>query len=147
MQIRPMTAQDRTTVLALADAFYHSSAVSHPAPAAIMEQTFADAVGQNPHLTGYLIESDGAIAGFAYLTCFYACELAGTVVMIEELFIRDEFRGKGLGQEFLTWLYDRYPDAKRFRLEVERNNRAVHLYERSGFRFIEYGQMAFDRKS
>ena len=144
MRVRPMTPQDRDTVLPMANALYHSPAVGHPVPAAIMEHAFSDAVGEDPHLEGYVLESDGVPAGFAYLTFFYSCEVAGDVVMIEELFVKDAFRGKGLGQQFLDWLRRAYPKAVRFRLEVTRDNPAAHLYQRNGFEFIDYGQMVCD---
>ena len=144
MQIRPMTIQDRSIVLTMVREFYQSDAVEHPVPDTIMERTFSDAIEENPYLSGYLMESDGHVVGFAYLTFFYACEVAGYVIMIEELFVREAYRGQGLGQQFLDWLYQAYPAAARFRLEIHQGNPAVRLYERNGFQWIDYGQMAYD---
>lgn len=145
MRIRPMKKEDRACVLPMVDAFYHSEAASHVVPAACREQVFVDAVGENPHLTGVILEENGTAVGFAYLTFFYACELAGEVVMLEELFVKEAFRGRGIGQDFLNWLYTAYPKAARFRLEIAADNPARHLYERNGFADMDYGQMAFDR--
>jgi peptidyl-prolyl cis-trans isomerase SurA len=109
------------------------------------EMVFDDAVGPNPHLEGLLLEDEGQVVGFAYLTFFYACEVAGKVIMIEELFVKEEHRGKGYGQQFMDWLYAAYPDVVRFRLEITPENRAVHLYRRNGFVPLTYGQMVYDR--
>ena len=144
MQIRPMTPADREAVLTMEEALY-TSAVEHPVPRAHMERAFSDAVGDNPHLTGWLLEEDRQPAGFAYLTFFYSCEAGGLVVMLEELFVREQLRGRGLGQQFLQWLYRQYPDAARFRLEVTRDNPAARLYARSGFSRLDYDQMICDR--
>ena len=39
-----------------------------------------------------------------------------------------------------------YPDCGRIRLEVtDANKGAIRLYERLGFRFLQYGQMVLDR--
>lgn len=39
----------------------------------------------------------------------------------------------------------RYPECARYRLEVTGENRAARLYERMGFRYLDYKQMVIDR--
>ena len=64
------------------------------------------------------------------------------VALLEELYFAPQFRGRGLGGQMLDWFADRYKDSKRYRLEVNRENTgAIRLYERKGFRFLEYLQM------
>lgn len=147
MNIRPMTQQDKARSLEMVRAFYNSNAVEHPVPAEVQERTFDAACGGDPLLKGFVLEQDGQVVGFAYITFFYACEVGGRVVMLEELFICEEARGKGLGQAFIDWMLAQYPDAKRFRLEVtEENTGAIRLYERNGFRMLGYQQMVLDRE-
>ena len=145
MNIRPMTPADRQTVLPMAQALYNSPAAEAPLSPATLSRVFEDAVGPNPLVQGFLLEQAGTAAGYAYLTFTYSCEAAGTAVEIEELYLRDEARGLGLGQQFFDWLYAAYPQAARFRLDVTFGNRAAHLYQRNGFRCPEYGSMIFDR--
>ncbi len=145
MNIRVMTAQDKNVCLPMVKEFYCSDAVDHPVPLEILERTFLDAVGENPHLCGLVFEDGEQVVGFAYLTFFYACEVGGEVVMIEEVFIKEQCRGRGFGQEFLDYLHTAYPKAARFRLEVTKENTgAVRLYERNGFKQISYMQMIKD---
>ena len=145
MQVRPMTADDRAITIPMVLQFYDGPAVEHTVPMQTIQKVFDDAVGSNPHLEGLLLEDGGQVVGFAYLTFFYACEVAGKVIMIEELFVKEEHRGKGYGQQFMDWLYAAYPDVVRFRLEITPENRAVHLYRRNGFVPLTYGQMVYDR--
>ena len=66
--------------------------------------------------------------------------------MFEELFLKEEFRGKGYGTRFFDEIMKAKPQVCRFRLEVTRSNeKAVHLYERLGFEFLAYDQMVLDR--
>ena len=66
------------------------------------------------------------------------------VIWVEELFMRSQYRGKGLGNEFFDFLYRERP-AARYRLEIEPENvRAAALYERKGFCSLGYGQMVND---
>ena len=101
LEIKKMTGDMRETVLDMVIQFYHSNAVSHEVPTPVLEQTFLDAVSEDPVLTGYVLTEEGKIIGFAYVTVFYACEVGGRCLMFEELFLKEEARGKGYGTAFL----------------------------------------------
>ena len=91
---------------------------------------------------------DERIVGFGYTTIYYACEAGGRCMMFEELFLKEEARGKGYGSRYFQEMLERHPEVRRFRLEVSRSNEAaVRLYERLGFSFLEYDQMALDSKA
>ena len=136
--IRPLEQRDRDAYLAMTHDFYHSSAVDHPVPDAYLERTFDALMAGTPYAACYVFEEDGALLGYALLAKTWSQEAGGEVIWIEELYLRPECRGKGLGQQFFTWLKEREQPA-RFRLEAEPDNeRAKALYRRQGFRFINY---------
>lgn len=62
---------------------------------------------------------------------------------LDELYIMEAFRSKGLGSEFFHYIEsNKEPGVTRFRLEVEAdNNRAAALYERLGYKNMAYNQM------
>ncbi|MCD8356217.1 MAG: GNAT family N-acetyltransferase [Clostridia bacterium] len=141
LTVRLMTAQDETYIMPLVKQFYSCEAVDHAVPMAVLQQTFRQAVSDNPLLEGFVLQEDGKNVGYAYITHMYASE-AGPCIMIEELMIEPLARGKGLGNAFFEWLFDAYPDTARFRLEVTpTNSRARALYERLGFVSLGYDQM------
>ena len=144
INIRPLTQNDKSEMMSMEYSLNHTDAVDEPAPQSVIECSFQDAISSNPHLDGYIIEQNGNIAGFAYLTYYYSCEVARNVVMIEELFIKEEYRSKGIGKEFFSWLYKKYPKDIRFKLEVTPNNKAARLYKRVGFSFLDHDEMVFD---
>ena len=81
-----------------------------------------------------------------YITQCYSAEVGGRCVFIEEIFLKPEFRGQGLGTEIMAWLEREYPAARRFRLEVTQVNQgAVRLYQRAGYEFLRYDQMVLDK--
>lgn len=139
--IRRYEASDRSTVTEMFDEFYHSPAVLHPIPRAHFEKTLNEAEAGNPCVRLYLIENGGQTAGYALLALTFSNEAGGDVVWLDEIYIRPEFQGKGLGNEFFDFLEKEFASAARFRLEVESDNEgAVRLYKRRGFRPLEYVQ-------
>ena len=77
----------------------------------------------------------------------FSQEAGGPVVWIEEIYIRPEYQGKGIGSRVFKKL-DAMFDAGvyRLRLEVEKTNiRAVELYERQGYTWLAYDQMIKDK--
>ncbi len=144
--IEKMTEEMRPEVMPMVDAFYHSDAVSHEVEREKLEQTFADAVSADPILEGYVLKEDEHIVGFGYVTVYYACEVGGRCLMFEELYLKEEARGKGYGSRYFEAVMKARPEVKRFRLEVTKSNEgAVRLYQKLGFEFLDYDQMVLDR--
>lgn len=66
---------------------------------------------------------------------------------ISPLFILPEYQNRGIAQQTLSLLFDRYSDAKLWSLETilqEKGN--CHLYEKCGFQRIEGKEMAVNEK-
>ena len=144
LTVEAMTRRDRDRVLPMVHDFYQSDAVAHAVEECVLERAFEAAVSDNPRLNGFLLYAEGRLVGYAYLTYLYAAE-SGECVMIEELFFRDECRGKGYGTQFFAWLKQAYPDVDRFRLELtEENEAAERLYRKIGFVPLEYKQMIWE---
>ena len=145
-QIRAMTPEDHDTVMPMVQTFYKSPAVEHDADPAVLERTFRDAVDPaEPLLRGMLLLEDGAPAGYAYVTECYSGEVGGRCVFFEELYFAPPCRGKGYGEQVIRWAMEQHPECARYRLEVTGENRAARLYERMGFRYLDYKQMVIDR--
>jgi len=86
-----------------------------------------------------VLECGGESAGYAFLVSFWSNELGGEISIIDEIYIRAAWRGRGFGSMLLAslesdrTLWPTLPVA--FELEVSPDNvRAAALYERLGFR-------------
>ena len=147
LTFRDITAADREIVLPMVADFYRTDAVDHKVPVEIMERSFAACADPDePLLRGVLVLAGGEIAGYVYLTFCYSAEVGGRCVFIEEIFLKEKFRGRGLGKEIMAWMEGEYPEVRRFRLEVTQVNKsAIRLYEKSGYQYLRYDQMVFDK--
>ncbi len=142
--IRKITQSDKQEYIKMVTEFYSSDAVIKPIPEKNIEATFSELMQSDVYAEGFIIESNGQTAGYALLAKTFSQEAGGLCVWIEELFIKNKFRGKGLGKEFFEFLFKSRP-AARYRLEIEPENEvAVALYKKKGFGFFEYGQMVKD---
>ena len=141
--IRKMTESDRDLYIEMAEEFYHSDAVLHPIPRAHFEKTAEEALKSGTYAEIYLLEYEGKTAGYGLTARTFSQEAGGQVLWIEELYIREAFRSRGLGSEFFAYVEKKYEGrAARFRLEVEEDNvRAVSLYKRLGYETLDYVQM------
>lgn len=148
MLIQKVRKEDQEEFIELLGEFYHSEAVLHPVPKAHFERAFYEAVSQSPYVAAYLLKKGGKTAGFAQLAFSFSTEAGGRVVWVEELYVRPQFQGKGLGSEFFQFLEEEYgADSARIRLEIEPDNvRAQKLYEKVGFQALNYLQMVKDKQ-
>ncbi len=148
MLIQKVREEDREELLELLEEFYHSDAVLHPVPKAHFERAFQEAVSQSPYAAAYLLKADGKTAGFAQLAFSFSTEAGGRVIWVEELYVRPQYRGKGIGSAFFRFLEEEYgAETARFRLEIEPDNaRARKLYKKMGFQNLNYLQMTKDKQ-
>lgn len=143
--IREITPQDKEEYIKMAQNFYNSDAVSHQIPKENFVKAFDAAINKNPFIKLYILESDGTTAGYAAIAVTFTTEGGGNTLWLDELYIKPEHRGKGLGRGLIEFL-KKDDDIKRIRLEITpKNERAKKLYVSEGFVPCEYSQLIFDR--
>ena len=141
--IRELKQADRELYLKMAHDFYHSPAVLHPVPDSYFERTFEECINGGTYVRAFILEYEGQPAGYGLIAKTFSQEAGGYVYWLEELYILEEFRSKGLGSEFFAYVEEHKEEGVlRFRLEVEEDNtRAAALYERLGYKPLNYKQM------
>lgn len=140
--LRQITKEDRQIFLKMTEEFYNSPAVLHNIPKEYMQRTFEQITSNSPYVEGYIITTDdGSTAGYVLIVNTYSNEAGGMVAWIDELYISEEFRGRGLGSGVLRELIQKFEGAALIRLEAEKENvRAIKLYKSFGFKPLEYLQ-------
>ncbi len=85
----------------------------------------------------WVLQVKEEIIGYLILTFGYSFEYGGRDAFIDEFYLKEAFRGKGLGTEILTLLdgYAKELNVNAIHLEVERTNQAGNsLYLKTGFK-------------
>ena len=103
LAIRPATAADVPLILTLIRALaeYEKLADACVATEAHLTRTL---FGEKPFAEAIIAEWDGAPAGFALFFHNYSTFLARPGVYLEDLFVKPELRGKGIGKALLAKL-------------------------------------------
>lgn len=143
LQFRTMTPSDEAVAIQLMGEFYRTDAVCSPPPADHVAKNVAAMLSpKNTALRGVLVCDGDVSVGYFMVTSFYSGEVAGTCIMIEQLYVSSVYRGQGVGGQMMNWLRGEYPQASRFQLEVnDKNPAAIRLYEKCGYRDNPYGTM------
>lgn len=122
--------------------FYSSDAVDQPIDKEIVNKLLDDILLGKESIKGVEAYYDNKLVGFGVITSYYASEVAGITIQLEDLFIKEEYRSKGIAKDYFKTVMENHPEAVRFRLEVcASNTKAIDLYKRMGFEKLEYEQM------
>lgn len=146
LEIRKLRKDDKELFLSFLHKFYNSEAVLHPTDSQLHLNIFNEIIRSDTYLLCYIFEYDNENAGYALLSKSFCPEVGGSIIWIEQLYINENFRKKGIAKEFLSYIEKEFsPD--RIRLEVEEDNvKAISLYEKNGYRFLPYLQMIKDKE-
>ena len=142
VKIRHMEEKDRICVIDMMRVFYASPAVLSNGSEEIFEADVDACVGESPYLEGYIFEGDdGTVLGYGMVAKSFSTEFGKPCIWIEDIYVKDEYRGLGIGSQFLGYVEEKYPRSV-FRLEVEEENeRALHVYKKCGYTVLPYMEM------
>jgi len=139
ISIRRATAEDadllRTMIRELAEFERELDSVS------ITEADLVrDGFGADPKFRALIAEWDQQAAGYAFFFPFYST-WQGRQLFLEDLFVRPQFRGKGIGQALLSYVANiaRNENCRAMRWEVlDWNKSAIELYKSLGATFLDH---------
>ena len=139
--VRYMEKKDKSQVIEMMSVFYASDAVWSNGSSEIFEADVDNCVGESPYVEGYIFESEDIIQGYAMVAKSFSTEFGKPCIWIEDIYIKNEYRGRGIGKMFFDYIQEKYPNSV-FRLELEpENEAALRLYKKCGFEILPYMEM------
>ncbi|HYJ80319.1 MAG TPA: GNAT family N-acetyltransferase [Longimicrobiaceae bacterium] len=138
--IRPTSAADGDTFLALVDALADYEKLDRPTAAA-KERLLRDAYGPAPNrIQVYFAEREGRTVGYAMTCETYSSFLALPTLYLEDLFVLPAERGRGAARAMFRFLAGEAVRRGCGRMEwvvLDWNRLAIDFYERLGARRME----------
>lgn len=132
---KPFEDTDAPVVISMMEQFYAID--GYPMDAAVSKGLFFEFIENDTLGKGWVIYYDGKPAGYVILTFVFSFEYAGRIAFLDELFILEEMRGKGLAKQALAFIAEeaRKLSVKIIYLEIEPHNEtAKKLYLSYGFK-------------
>ena len=139
--IRNMIENDRFIIVDMMRTFYRSPAVWTNGSEEIYHNDITACVGDSPFAEGFIFERENEILGYAMIAKSFSTEFGKPCIWVEDLYLREEYRGEGIGSSFFSYLEEKFPGTI-MRLEVEEDNRrAVAVYKKNGYETLPYMEM------
>ena len=83
-----------------------------------------------------IIESSGTIIGYSILIFYWSNEYGGNVIVIDEIFVKEQYREQGIPAHFSSWIEQSFSHSSAgMSMQVSHvNERAAKLYGELGYR-------------
>jgi GNAT superfamily N-acetyltransferase len=138
LNIRPARREDVAALLGL---IRHLAAYEKKADKVVTSEAdlLRDGFGPVPKFRALLGEWEGRPVGYASVFYFYSTYQGRPALFIEDLFVLDEFRGKGIGKALLSAVAKLATDEHCFGLRwevLDWNRSAIEFYEKLGAEFL-----------
>ena len=136
LSIRSASAMD----ISLLNILIHEFAAFERLPAAITEQRLLrDGFGPQPKFRVLLAEWDHEPAGYAFFFDYYS-SFEGPAIFLEDIYVRDQYRGKGIGKALLArvaaLVHEQGGVALRWQV-LDWNTPAINFYKDLGADFLD----------
>ena len=126
---KPLEITDISTITQMMQDFYAID--NYPMDVEVAKTLFQEFIS-NEHLgKSWLMYSENEIVGYIILTFIFSFEYGGKIAFVDELFIKETARGKGIGKKAIQFIQREVPklSLKLLYLEVEpHNENAQKLY-------------------
>jgi ribosomal protein S18 acetylase RimI-like enzyme len=134
IEFKPLAAPDIETIVSMMQGFYAID--NYPISVNVSKALFQEFISKENLGKAWLILSDNEIVGYLILTFVFSFEYQGRIAFLDELYVTEKARGKGIGSEALSFIKTESQklSLKLIYLEVESHNeKAQKLYLASGF--------------
>jgi ribosomal protein S18 acetylase RimI-like enzyme len=147
VNFKPLGQTDIETIVSLMQDFYAID--NYPIDTSVSERLFQEFIADEKLGRAWLIYADNEIAGYIILTFIFSFEYKGTIAFLDELYLSEKARGKGIGKKAIDFIQAeaKKQNVKVIYLEVENHNEnAQKLYLANGFIVHHRKLMAYSIK-
>jgi ribosomal protein S18 acetylase RimI-like enzyme len=128
-QFKPLALSDIETIVTMMQQFYTID--NYPSDIDVSKALFQEFISNENLGKSWLIVSDNEIVGYIILTFVFSFEYQGKIAFLDELYLTEKARGKGIGSKAIAFIQSESHklSLKLIYLEVEQHNeKAQKLY-------------------
>ena len=141
---KPLEITDISTITQMMQDFYAID--NYPMDVEVAKNLFHEFISNENLGKSWLIYSENEIVGYIILTFIFSFEYGGKIAFVDELFIKETARGKGIGKEAIQFIQREVPklSLNLLYLEVEPHNEnaqklyLAHDFERHNRKLMKY---------
>ena len=134
--IRKIQKEDRELFLSYLHKFYHSEAVLHPTDTQLHIIIFNELMRSEDYLVCYLFSLEGENSGYALLSKSFCPEVGGSIIWIEQLYINENCRGKGIASSLMNCAMAIAKEKGCKYATLQASPMGAPLYEKLGFEAV-----------
>ena len=134
IEFKPLVAPNIETIVSMMQEFYAID--GYPISIDVSKALFQEFISNENLGKAWLIFSDNEIVGYIILTFVFSFEYQGRIAFLDELYVTETARGKGIGSKAIEFVKTESHklSLKLIYLEVEpHNENAQKLYLANGF--------------
>ena len=134
IQFKPLVVTDIDTIVTMMKAFYAID--NYPIDKEKSKTLFQEFISNEDLGKSWLILSDEETVGYVILTFVFSFEYQGKIAFLDELYLNEKARGKGIGSQAVTFVLEQSKklSLQLIYLEIENHNQnAQKLYLANGF--------------
>lgn len=131
---KPLETSLIETIILMMQDFYAID--NYPFDVEVSKKLFVEFISNENLGKAWLVFEENQIVGYVILTFIFSFEYGGKIAFIDELYIKESLRGKGIGSKTIEFIKNQIPklSLKLLYLEVENHNEnAQKLYLANGF--------------
>ncbi|HRM45502.1 MAG TPA: GNAT family N-acetyltransferase [Flavobacterium sp.] len=134
IKFKPLVVTDIDTIVTMMKAFYAID--NYPIDKEKSKTLFQEFISNEDLGKSWLILSDEETVGYVILTFVFSFEYQGKIAFLDELYLNEKARGKGIGSQAVTFVLEQSKklSLQLIYLEIENHNQnAQKLYIANGF--------------
>jgi len=135
IRFRSFVLEDYSELLNIVLELYREDPAGEPITEEKIRKTVNELNRQPGKSKIYIFEEQNMIIGYCILIFYWSNEFGGNILNIDEIFVKEKWRNKGICTRFLNMLYEKFNHSvAAFRLEVTPSNlHAKNYYLKAGF--------------
>jgi len=147
IKLRDYVDADYNEFLEMVGSLYSEDLEGQPMNGAKVNSTINECK-KNPQKVRIIIFlNDHDIIGYSILVYYWSNEYGGDIVFVDELYVKVDYRSRGVGAHFLSYI-EKMDNIVAIQLEANSSNkRVVNYYTRLGFEMVDNTQLIKTCKS